>query len=71
MDAITVVRLALSVISERLLTILALLLSFSLACWTMSAGTVERIVTLAIFVVGVFLPILIKTNVKHESKSQD
>ncbi|CAB4141377.1 hypothetical protein UFOVP687_26 [uncultured Caudovirales phage] len=66
MDAIQLVRLALNVISERLLVILALLLSFSLACWTMSQGTPERIITLAIFVLGVFLPILFKIGTKNE-----
>jgi predicted small secreted protein len=35
MDATVVVRIALGVISDRLITILALLTSFGLGCWTM------------------------------------
>jgi hypothetical protein len=71
MDAIQLVRLALNVISERLLVILAMILSFSLACWTMAQGTPERIITLAIFVLGVFLPILFKVGTKHERASDN
>jgi hypothetical protein len=40
---LTVVRLALEVLSERVLTILALFMSFILACWAMYDPTLERV----------------------------
>ena len=49
MDAVTLIRLALKVISDRLLTILALLLVFSLSCWTMYEPQLERLGTMAFF----------------------
>lgn len=49
MDAVGIVRLALNVITDRLLVILALGLSFSLACWTMYFPTWERMGTMAFF----------------------
>lgn len=49
MDVIAVVRLALSVLNDRLLVILTLGLSFSLACWTMWEPRWERMCTMAFF----------------------
>jgi hypothetical protein len=71
MDAIQVVRIAFGVISERLLVILAMLLAFALSCWTMAEGSIERIVTLSIFVVGVFLPILLRFGAKNEPNKEN
>ena len=48
MDATAIIRLALVVISDRLITILALLTSFGLGCWTMWGMGWERVTTLAI-----------------------
>jgi len=62
MDAIQLVRLALSVISERLLVILALCLNFGLACWTMWGLGWERLVALAVFALFSFLLIKMERN---------
>ena len=55
MDATSVIRIALQIISDRLITILALQTSFGLGCWTMWGPTWERVVTLAIFSVFAYL----------------
>ena len=69
MDAVALVRLALAVISERMLSVLALGLSFSLACWTMWDPKWERLGTMAFFSIFSYLLINIKertTNERHE-----
>jgi hypothetical protein len=55
MDAASVIRLALEVISDRLITVLALLTSCGLGCWTMWGPQWERVVTLAIYVFFAYL----------------
>jgi hypothetical protein len=60
MDAASIIRLALEVISDRLITILALLTSCGLGCWTMWGPTWERVVTLAIFTVFSYLLVKVK-----------
>jgi hypothetical protein len=60
MDATSIIRLALSVISDRLITILALLTSFGLGCWTMWGLQWERVATLAIYVVFAYLVVTVK-----------
>ena len=60
MDAASIIRLALEVISDRLITILALLTSFGLGCWTMWGPTWERVATLAIYVVFSYLTVRAK-----------
>jgi|GEM_PF-1151423 hypothetical protein len=72
MDAVALVRLALAVISERMLSVLALGLSFSLACWTMWDPRWERLGTMAFFSIFSYLLINIKernTNERHERVS--
>ena len=49
------VRLALEVISDRLITLFGLSMSFALGCWTMWGPEWERVATLAIFVVFAYL----------------
>ena len=51
MEAVALVRLALGIITDRLITILALLASSVMCGWTMWNPMWERVVTLAIFVV--------------------
>ena len=51
------IRLALEVISDRLITILGLSMSFGLGCWTMWDTTWERVTTLTIFVIFTYLTI--------------
>jgi len=55
MDATSIIRLALGVISDRLITIAALLTSFGLGCWTMWGMGWERVTTLAIYVIFAYL----------------
>ena len=66
MDATAVVRIALGVISDRLITILALLTSFGLGCWTMWGPTWERVATLGIYVVFCYLTICAKEYKNEE-----
>lgn len=65
MDAIQIVRLALNVISERLLTIIALGMVFGLACYTMSNPDPLRLGTMAFFAVFSYL-LLKNREVKNE-----
>jgi hypothetical protein len=70
MEAVALVRLALGVITDRLLVIIALGLSFSLACWTMYIPTWERLGTMAFFCVFSFALINIKDRVKNEKSER-
>jgi hypothetical protein len=60
MDATSIIRLALGVISDRLITIAALLTSFGLGCWTMWGMGWERVTTLAIYVIFAYLLVTVK-----------
>ena len=60
MDATSIIRLALGVISDRLITIAALLTSFGLGCWTMYGMGWERVTTLAIYVIFAYLLVTAK-----------
>lgn len=69
MDAtfLAVIRMGLSVLTDRLLTVLALLMTFGLAAWAMSSPTQERLEIAAGFGILVFIPSLLKERVKtHE-----
>lgn len=67
MDGIALVALALKVVSERLMTILALGLSFGLACWTMRTPSIEALACLFIFTVYSYLLLVVKET-KHENQ---
>ena len=60
MDATSIIRLALGIISDRLITIAALLTSFGLGCWTMYGMGWERVTTLAIYVIFAYLLVTVK-----------
>ena len=60
MDATSIIRLALAVISDRLITIAALLTSFGLGCWTMYGMGWERVTSLAIYVIFAYLLVTAK-----------
>jgi len=60
MEATAIIRLALSVISDRLITILALLTSCGLACWAMWGMGWERVTILAIYVIFSYLTVRTK-----------
>jgi hypothetical protein len=67
MEAVSLVRLALQIITDRLLVIVALGLSFSLACWTMYIPTWERLGTLSFFCVFSYALLTIKDK-KYDRK---
>ena len=71
MDAslIKFVRIALEVLSDRLVTILALAMSCGLACYTMWAGDWTRVATLGIFVLFAYLVVQTKER-SHGNKEQ-
>jgi hypothetical protein len=65
-----IVRVALEIISMRLLTILAMVGSFLLACWTMWEPTWERMAMAGFFAVCVFLPCINWERKKNENDDQ-
>jgi hypothetical protein len=65
MDAIAVVRLALTVINQRLLIILVLGLSFGLACWVMYAPSWERLTAMAFFCIYSYLCIYTQERIEN------
>ena len=71
MDAslIRFVRIALEVLSDRMVTILALAMSCGLACYTMWAGDLTRLATLGIFVLFAYLVVQTKEK-RHGDKEQ-
>ena len=68
-DSLKIVTLALKVLSERLLSLLSLLTSFTLGCWTMWGPVWERVVTLGIFVVFAYLLVYSKERGRREDNS--
>jgi len=70
MDATTllaVIRVGLSALTDRLLTVLALWMSFGLAAWAMYMPTQERLEIAAGFGIIVFIPALMKER-RREGK---
>jgi hypothetical protein len=57
MEAVALVRLALNIITDRLLVILALALSFTLACWAMWNPRWETLTVMAFFSMFSYLAI--------------
>ena len=68
MDATSIIRLALGVISDRLITIAALLTSFGLGCWTMWGMGWERVTTLVIYVIFEYLLVTAKEKSNAEPR---
>jgi len=71
MEAVALVRLALAVITDRLITILALIASSIMCGWTMWNPMWERVVTLAIFVIFSYLVVNTKERNKNELKAEN
>ena len=69
MDATAIIRLALVVISDRLITILALLTAFGLGCWTMWGMGWERVTTLAIYVIFSYLTVKTREKANEEQRT--
>ena len=68
MDKVSLITLALKVISDRLITILSLSMSCGLACYTLWAGDWTRVATLAIFVVFSYL--VVRNKEANHAKQQ-
>ena len=71
MEAVGILRLALGIITDRLITILALLASSVMCGWTMWNPMWERVVTLAIFVVFSYLIVNVKERKQNEPKTDN
>ena len=71
MEAVALVRLALGIITDRLITILALLASSVMCGWTMWNPMWERVVTLAIFVVFSYLIVNVTERKQNEPKTDN
>ena len=71
MEAVALVRLALGIITDRLITILALLASSVMCGWTMWNPMWERVVTLAIFVVFSYLIVNVKERKQNELRTEN
>jgi CHASE2 domain-containing sensor protein len=66
MDGIALVRLALGVIADRLITIMGLSMSCALACWGMFDPVQNRVLILLIFVIFSYMVIQTKERTKDE-----
>lgn len=68
MDTITlgIIRIGLRVLTDRMLTILSLIMTFALTCWVMWQPTWERQATAAFFAVFVFIPCIVKERKSHD-----
>jgi len=62
MEAVALVRLALNIITDRLLVILSLALSFTLACWAMWNPRWETLTVMAFFCMFSYLAINTKVR---------
>jgi len=71
MEAVALVRLALGVITDRLITIMALVAASIMCGWTMWNPMWERVVTLAIFVVFSYLIVNVKERKQNEPKTDN
>ena len=71
MEAVAIIRLALKIISDRLITILALIASSVMCGWTMWNPMWERVVTLAIFVVFSYLIVNVTERKQNEPKTDN
>lgn len=60
MDGVALVRLALGIITDRLITILGLISSSVMCGWTMWGPTWERVICLAIFVIYAYAVVTAK-----------
>ena len=55
-----ILSIALGVITDRLITVIGLGMTFGLACWTMQQPDLLRLAAFAFFAISVFLPCLFK-----------
>lgn len=70
MNAVTILRLSIDILTGRLLTLLSLGMTFGLACWAMSEPNVMREGMAGFFALCVFLPTLFKERTKgHDGQN--
>jgi hypothetical protein len=62
--------MALNTITDRLLTVLSLLMTFGLAAWAMYVPTEPRLYIAGGFAVLVYIPSVIKERKRHEKAEQ-
>ena len=67
--AIAVIRLALRALAERILSMMALAMTFGLACWAMYDPNYQRNGMAAFFAVAVFLPCVWRDRRKQSDES--
>ena len=61
------IRVALEILSMRSLTVLAMAMSFLLACWVMWMPTWERMAMASFFAACIYLPCISWERKKHEN----
>jgi len=66
-----VVRIAFEVLSERVFSILAMVMTFALSCWAMSEPTYERLGMAGFFAVAVFIPSLSRERKSRGVQAED
>ena len=68
MDFIAIVRLALGILTERLMVLIALIMVFALSCWTMYLPGTVRMETTALF--ALFSLVLLRKRVQNEREKK-
>jgi hypothetical protein len=66
---LAIVRMSLAVLTERLLTLCSLWMTFGIACWAMYQPSAERLQIALGFAISVFVPSLIKER-RREGRQQ-
>jgi hypothetical protein len=70
-NAIRMLRLALATLSERIMTLLSLGMTFGLACWVMASPDFMRAGMAAFFALFVFIPCIWKERTKDHERRND
>lgn len=73
MDAtvFAVLRVAMNILGDRILTLLSLVMTFGLSCWAMYAPTQDRLLIVGGFAILVFVPAVIKERRREGSIQQE
>ena len=66
---LAVINVAIRVLSQRLLTLVTLIMAFALFCWAMYLGDWLRFAVAGAFGITVFLPVLWKGESRDEKDS--
>ena len=70
-DLLTVMHAAMKILSTRVMTLVAMVMTFGLYCWAMSLGTTIALQTAAVFGFSVFLPALLADRKKESSNGTE